>query len=305
MEANNPFFEQVRLLVGLLPHVARQRCFALKGGTALNLFVRDMPRLSVDIDLAYLPIEDRDTSLAAIDRALKTIGADIERAVPRAVVRGSVLSGTTTWFKLLVQQEGSSIKIEVTPVLRGSVYPPDLRELGPRAQDLFGYAQVQLLSFEDLYAGKLCAALDRQHPRDLFDVRLLLSTEGITPQLKDVFLVYLLSHHRWMAELLAPTHKNIEALYTGEFAGMVVEPIALESLYAAREELIATVHRLLTEQDRQFLLAVKRGDADWGNFSIPEAQRLPAVKWKLRHLSLMEPAKRQKALKALERALYE
>jgi hypothetical protein len=156
-----------------------------------------------------------------------------------------------------------------------------------------------------LYAGKLCAALDRQHPRDLFDVRLLLSTEGITPRLKDVFLVYLLSHDRWMAELLAPIHKNIEALCTGEFAGMVVEPIALESLYAARQELIATIRRLLTEQDRHFLLAIKRGNADWRNFSIPEAQRLPAVQWKLRNLSLMEPAKRQKALKALERALYE
>jgi predicted nucleotidyltransferase component of viral defense system len=304
MEANSPFFKQVRLLVALLPHVSHQRCFALKGGTALNLFVRDLPRLSVDIDLAYVPVEDRETSLAAIDRALKAIGAEIERAVPQAVVRGSVLSGTTAWFKLLVQQEGISVKIEVTPVLRGSVYPPDLRELVPRAQDLFGYAQAQLLSFEDVYAGKLCAALDRQHPRDLFDVRLLLSAEGVTPRLKDAFLVYLLSHNRSMAELLAPTRKDIKTVYEGEFAGMAIELVSLEALYAAREELITTVQRMLTEQDRQFLLAVKRGDADWHRFSIPEAQRLPAVQWKLHNLSLMEPAKRLKALKALERALY-
>lgn len=304
MNANSPFFKQVRLLVALLPHVARQRCFALKGGTALNLFVRDLPRLSVDIDLAYLPVEDRETSLAAIDRALKTIDTDVERAVPRVVVRGSVLSGTATWFKLLVEQEGVSVKIEVTPVLRGSVYPSDLRELVPRAQALFGYAQVQLLSFEDVYAGKMCAALDRQHPRDLFDVRLLLAAEGITPRMKDAFLVYLLSHNRSLAELLAPTRKDIEAVYKGEFSGMAVEPIELELLYAAREELIATVHRMLTEQDRQFLLAVKRGDADWSKFPIPDAQRLPAIQWKLHNLSRMEPAKRKKALKALERALY-
>ncbi len=51
--ANNPFTEQVRLLVALLPRVAKQECFALKGGTAINMFLRDMPRLSVDIDLAY------------------------------------------------------------------------------------------------------------------------------------------------------------------------------------------------------------------------------------------------------------
>ena len=122
--------------------------------------------------------------------------------------------------------------------------------------------------------------------------------------MKDAFLVYLLSHNRSLAELLAPTRKDIETVYKGEFSGMAVEPIELELLYAAREELIATIHRMLTEQDRQFLLAVKRGDADWSKFPIPDAQRLPAVQWKLHNLSRMEPAKRKKALKALERALY-
>lgn len=304
MAPNNPFSEQVRLLVALLPQVARQRCFALKGGTALNLFVRDLPRLSVDIDLAYLPVEDRATSLAAIDQALKAIGSEIERAVPGAAVRGVALSGEAAWFKLVVERAGIRVKIEVTPVLRGSVFPTELRELMPRAQAAFGYAQMQLLSFEDLYAGKLCAALDRQHPRDLFDVRLLLSNEGITPRLKDAFLVYLLCHHRSMAELLAPTRKDIAAVYAGEFAGMAVETVALESLYEAREELVVTLHRLLTEQDRQFLLAVKRGDADWQTFTLPDAERLPAVQWKLRNLSRMEPAKRRKALQVLERVLY-
>ena len=304
MDMNSRFTEQVRLLVTALPHVARQRCFALKGGTAINLFIRDLPRLSVDIDLAYLPVEDREASLAAIDHALKAIAADIKRAVSGANVHGSVLSGTVTWFKLVVERGGVRIKIEVTPVLRGSVYAPDLRELVPCAQDEFGYVQMQVLSFEDLYAGKLCAALDRQHPRDLFDVRLLLAEEGITPRLKDAFLVYLLSHNRTMAELLAPARKDIEGLYNGEFAGMAVEPISLESLYETRQEMIATVQRSLTEQDRQFLMAVKRGDADWSKFPLPEAKDLPAVRWKMHNLSLMDNDKRQKALHSLERVLY-
>ncbi|MEQ1845509.1 MAG: nucleotidyl transferase AbiEii/AbiGii toxin family protein [Nitrospira sp.] len=304
MDANSPFFKQVRLLMTVLPHVAQQRCFALKGGTAINLFIRDLPRLSVDIDLAYVPVEDRETSLVSIGHALNAIAVDIKRAVPTVNVHGSVLSGTTTWFKLIIERNGVRVKIEVTPVLRGSVYSSELRELMPRAQAEFGYAQVQILSFEDVYAGKLCAALDRQHPRDLFDVRLLLAAEGITPRMKDAFLVYLLSHNRSLAELLAPTRKDIETVYKGEFSGMAVEPIELELLYAAREELISTVHRMLTEQDRQFLLAVKRGDADWSKFPVPDAQRLPAVQWKLHNLSRMEPAKRKKALKALERALY-
>ncbi|CAI4030747.1 Ync [Nitrospira tepida] len=304
MVTDNRFTEQVRLLVTVLPHVARQGCFALKGGTALNLFVRDMPRLSVDIDLAYLPVQDRETSLTAIDQALKAIAADIARAVPGVNVQGSVLSGTMGWFKLVVERGGVRVKIEVTPVLRGSVYSSELRELVPRAQAEFGYAQVQVLSFEDLYAGKLCAALDRQHPRDLFDVRLLLAAEGITPRLKNAFLVYLISHNRPMAELIAPTRKDNRAIYEGEFAGMAIELVTLEVLDAAREQLITTIQRSLTEEDRQFLLAVKRGDADWSMFPIPGAKNLPAVQWKLQNLSRMEPAKRQKAFRSLERVLY-
>jgi hypothetical protein len=74
VEANNPFTEQVRLLVALLPSVAKQTCFALKGGTAINLFLRDMPRLSVDIDLTYLPVEDRPAwppSILPLRRSLR------------------------------------------------------------------------------------------------------------------------------------------------------------------------------------------------------------------------------------------
>jgi len=106
----------------LLPHVAKQDCFALKGGTAINLFLRDMPRLSVDIDLAYIPVEDRDTSLAGIDDALFKITNDIEQAVPRTSVRSSTLKGTDKRIKLVVSQGSNTVKVEVTPVLRGGVF---------------------------------------------------------------------------------------------------------------------------------------------------------------------------------------
>jgi predicted nucleotidyltransferase component of viral defense system len=304
VEPTSAFFEPARLLVAVLPQVARQDCFALKGGTAINLFVRDLPRLSVDIDLAYLPVQEREASLAGIDAALNAIAEDIERTVPGTKTSANNLPGTDKRIKLLVVRSGTTVKIEVTPVLRGSVYLPEMRELAPNAEAEFGYAQARLLSFEDLYAGKLCAALDRQHPRDLFDVRLLLHNEGITTRLKDAFIVYLVSHNRPMAELLAPRLKDVEAIYRREFAGMAIEPVSLESLIAAREEMIAAVHRSLTEKDRQFLLAIKRGDANWDEFAIPEAALLPAVRWKLHNLSRMDLEKRRKALETLERALY-
>ncbi|BAC92279.1 nucleotidyl transferase AbiEii/AbiGii toxin family protein [Gloeobacter violaceus] len=304
MEPNNPFSRQVRLLVSLLPQVAKQECFALKGGTALNLFVRDMPRLSVDIDLAYLPVQDRDTSLAAIDQALEKIRAAIEKAVPGCAGRAQRLKGTDKRIKLLVTQAEVTVKIEVTPVLRGSVYPSQAREVADRVRSEFGYAKIQLLSFEDLYAGKLCAALDRQHPRDLFDVRILLANEGISPRLKDAFLVYLLGHNRPMVELLAPVMQNIQPAYAAEFAGMALEPVKLEELEEARRQLVGQIRRMLTDEDKHFLLAVKRDDADWSRFALPEAERLPAVQWKLHNLKRMDKTKRRQAILKLERVLF-
>jgi predicted nucleotidyltransferase component of viral defense system len=298
-----PFTEQVRLLVMLLPHVAKQDCFALKGGTAINLFLRDMPRLSVDIDLAYIPVEDRDTSLAGIDGALFKITNYIERAVPRTSVRSSTLKGTDKRFKLVVSQGSTTVKVEVSPVLRGSVFPTEQRQLSPKAEAEFGFAKVPLLSFEDLYAGKICATLDRQHPRDLYDIHLLLNNEGISERLKNAFLVYLMSHNRPMAELLAPNLVDIEPLYLAEFDGMMFEPISLLDLEGTLSQLIQKVHGALTDPDRRFLVSFKNGEADWSAFPIPDVERLPAIQWKMLNLNRMDRTKRQKAIIKLEKVL--
>ncbi len=78
--------KQVALLLSVLPEVAKESCFALHGGTAINLFVRDMPRLSVDIDLTYIPIEDRVTTFANISIALEKIKTTIEATIPGVAV---------------------------------------------------------------------------------------------------------------------------------------------------------------------------------------------------------------------------
>lgn len=305
MTLERTFSEQVGLLVALLPHVARQQCFALKGGTAINLFVRDMPRLSVDIDLVYLPLQDREASLAGIDAALQAMATDVARAVPGSNVRALMLPGTRFRVKLLVQRGEATVKVEVTPVLRGSLLPPEMRETTPKVRDAFGYAQTMVLAFDELYAGKLCAALDRQHPRDLFDTQLLLRNEGITAALKDMFLVYLLAHNRSMVELLNPRLQDIAPVYAAEFAGMTVEPVGLEALLETRNQLITTLNAALTDADKRFLLAVKKGDADWRGFAYPKAAELPAIKWKLFNLERMAAAKRKAAARKLESFLFE
>ena len=291
-------------MVALLPLVAKQTCFALKGGTAINLFIRDMPRLSVDIDLAYLPVEDRQTSLTNIDKAFATIATDIEQHIAGSSVNTSLLKGTGKRYKLVVWQKEISVKIEVSPVLRGSVYPAEFGELCARAQATFGFARIQLLSFEDLYAGKLCAALDRQHPRDLYDVQLLFNNEGINEQMKNAFLVYLMSHNRPMAELLEPTPQDISPLFRAEFEGMTYEPVSLEQLEKTFQKMIRKIHASMTDADRNFLLALKRGTPDWQTFALPEAERLPAIQWKIYNLDRMNSGKRKKAAAKLEKVLF-
>ena len=116
-----------------------------------------------------------------------------------------------TVTKVLVRQRNTLVKIEVTPVLRGCVFEPEQRTVSRVVEAAFGFAEMQVVSFADLYAGKLVAALDRQHPRGLFDVRDLLASEGIGDELRTAFIVYLLSHNRPMAEILAPGRKSLTA----------------------------------------------------------------------------------------------
>ena len=160
-----------------------------------------------------------------------------------------------------------------------------------------------LLSFEDLYAGKICAALDRQHPRDLYDVYWLLQNEGIDERLKNAFLVYLMGHNRPIHELLAPQAQDIEPLYRAEFEGMIYEPVGLERLQETLKQLVREIHNAMTDEDRHFLLALKQGTQDWRNFSLPEVERLPAIQWKMLNLARMNPSKRRQAAAKLEKIL--
>ncbi len=297
------YSDQAHLLISVLPHVAKESCFALKGGTAINMFVRNMPRLSVDIDLSYLPVEDRDVSLKAIDIALKSIGSNIQRAVHGSVINKNLLTGTKYCNRLLISREGVTIKVEVTPVLRGSVHPPQEKEISAKAEKEFGYVRMLLLSFEDLYGGKLCAALDRQHPRDLFDIHYLLNNEGITESIKNTFLVYLISHNRPIAELLAPRPQDISTLYESEFKGLTYEDVSLEELYLTRDMIVETIHKGLNKNDRQFLFSLKEGIPNWELFAFPKAALLPAVKWKLQNINKMSSQKKKESLSKLEDVL--
>lgn len=194
-------------MLEMLSSVADEKCFALKGGTAINFFVRDMPRLSVDIDLTYLPIEEWETSLKNVSPALGRIAIAIRKKNPDIKVQPGLVHGTKHIAKLHVVGREAQIKIEPNPVIRGHAFATQELGLAASVEELFGIAaQISVVSKAELYGGKLCAALDRQHPRDLFDVKVLFESEGLTDEISRGFIVMLASHSRPMSELLSPIH---------------------------------------------------------------------------------------------------
>lgn len=293
MNIDGIYGRQVRLLVRLLPIIDTEKCFALKGGTAINLFYRDLPRLSVDIDLLYLPIENREEALEKIKAALARISDRIQTTIGRVTVTNTTEMQDNS-LCLLVNAEDVRIKIELSPVIRGCVFPPLRMEVKEEVEKLFGYAEMQVASLPDLYAGKLCAALDRQHPRDLFDVKFLLDNEGLTEELRKTFLVFLISHQRPINELLAPNLKDIRKVYKNEFEQMARIEVPVEELEAVRLNLIELINQSLTPQEKQFLLSFKNKQPDWsllGMDNIADIAQLPSVRWKMINLNKLSDVK--------------
>ena len=299
MKRDTVFFRQAELLLRVLPFVNEEEIFALKGGTAINFFLRDLPRLSVDIDLTYLPINDREAALTEIDKALHRISERVEKTIPGV----RVFSKREREFNLaglFIRRGDATIKVEPNSVLRGSVFPTETRALCQKAQDLFELSiEARTLSFEDLYGGKACAALDRQHPRDLFDIDILFKNEGLTEKIRKAFIVYVVSHSRPMVELLNPYWSDLRPVFEREFQGMVIEPVTAEELRIVGEQLVSRLHEEITEEEGRFIVSVKEGKPLWNLLGVPGIENLPAVQWKLQNIRRMAPTKHREALQKL------
>lgn len=286
------YLDTARLLTQVAPLVFIDDTFALKGGTAINLFVRDMPRLSVDLDLVF-PDHTRPR-----EQALKQINDAIRQAAERLAKRGfqthtpAAEAGET---KLLVRRGRTEVKIEVNFVMRGTVYPVRRASLTPVARDvLMADLDIPVVSLEDVYGGKLVAALDRQHPRDLFDVLQLFEHEGITPGIRRAFVVYLASSNRPVHEVLFPALRDIEHDYVHNFTGMTTEPVPLEALLAARERMVRELQQGLDDNERRFLLSLVAGAPDWPLLGIAHLEHLPGIRWKLHNLAQLQKTNTKK-----------
>jgi len=296
------YVAQTRLLLQCLPLVEQHACFALKGGTALNLFVQELPRVSVDIDLTYTPLKPRDEALAEISDELLALADNLKTRIPQITIHQQHVQGALA--RLTIAAPGATIKIEPNLVFRGSVYPPESRDLCAAAQERFEtFVRVRCLSEADLYGGKLTAALDRQHPRDLFDVKLLLDGGGITAKIRRAFVVYLAGHNRPMNELLNPNLKDITETFQAQFVGMTEEKASLESLVDIQHRLPRMLVSNLDDDERAFLLAMKHGKPEWDRLGFDHLDQLPALQWKLRNIQQMDSTKHQESLDRLQRIL--
>ena len=301
---NTVYFRQAGLLMRILPIIAKEPVFALKGGTAINFFVRNLPRLSIDIDLTYLPLDSRNTALSEITSALRRISSGISKTFPKAkIVEKSIES--SKYISGMVIRTDVTVKIEVNTVIRGSVYKPKVNELVEKAEEYFGLSlSVNTLSLADLYGGKICAAIDRQHPRDLFDVKLLFENEGITEETRKAFIVYLISHSRPIAEVLSPVlHSDLESVFKNEFKDMSEIEVSLDDIFNTRETLVKQIVRILNEDERKFLIGFKTGMPEWSLLGLDGIENLPAVQWKMKNLSGMDDGKREKAGRKLKKVL--
>ncbi len=291
--------KQVHLLLSVLPLVAKEKCFALHGGTAINLFHHNMPRLSVDIDLTYLPVEDRDTSIAHINKSLHRISQQIEAFLPDTFVLYLQKEA-----KLIVSDREVSIKVEVNTIKRGCFKPPVTKALCENAQRKFeAFCEMQLVDNAHLFGGKICAALDRQHPRDLFDINKMFKIQPFDDELKKGFIFYLVSSNRPIVEMLFPHLQDQQLVFEKQFIGMTYEPFSYADFESTRVLLIQRIHKSLSPEDKKFLLSIENGtpDREIYDFSI-----FPAVQWKLlnvKHFKTQNPVRHKRLFSELETKL--
>ena len=282
---NVDYVRTVQLLIDVAPAVFVNPAFAMRGGTALNLFLQDMPRLSVDIDVVFTPHAlSRHEALKAIGDELAAVQQRVERMGYRALMPST---GEGNEAKLFIQADDTEVKVEVNFVFRGTVLPVQRRALTVAAQQKFAAnIEVPILASSELYASKLVAALDRQHPRDLFDVKLMLDTgRHWDEEMLDCLVVYLAGHNRPMHEVLFPNVKPIETVFENEFVGMTLEPVELQALQSVRSRMLVELPRALLPRHRAFLLSMVRAEPDWTLLKHQHLQQLPALQWKLLNLS--------------------
>ena len=292
---NETYKKQVALLIRIMPLVYKISDFAVHGGTAINLFVKNMPRYSIDVDLTYLPLKNREESIQDINNQLNTLKKQIEKAIPgiRIIHKSAVL-------KLQCTYGGATVKIEVNGIKRGIIGEVEEKELCEKAQKDFKMSCVaRVVPFSLLYGGKIAAALGRQHPRDLFDYKYM-EIESFT-DVKNGLIFYLLGSDKPLIESLQPNPINQKQALENQFKGMSDVPFDYADFEAARTDLIEKINQNLTNIDGEFLLSFETGSPDWEKCCAGDLSNYPAIQWKLKNIQTLKEKNLSKFNEGIEK----
>lgn len=273
------YAQKVELLLRLMPIIMEEGVFAVHGGTAINLFIKDLPRYSVDIDLTYIPLADRNKSLDDINLHLKSISEKAKKAF-----RGIHIIPNYTTCKLLCEYRGKQVKIEVNQTKRGLIGGKAVQiPLSDKAQEEFGlYCEACIVPLTQLYGGKIAAALSRQHPRDLFDVKHM---DIPLSDCREGLIFCLLGSDRPIHESFAPRLIDQREAMANQFEGMTEIPFTYEDFERTRNKLISDINVLMTETDKRFLVGFEQGKPEWEGYEFEYFKDFPSVKWKLVNLA--------------------
>ena len=292
---NETFKKQVALLIRLMPLVYKINDFAVHGGTAINLFVKDMPRYSVDIDLTYLPIKNREESLQEINNHLNDLKQQLEKAIPGI----HVIHKPAVW-KLLCTKDSAMVKIEVNGTKRGIIGEVEERSLCKKAQKEFQMScKARVVPLSILYGGKIAAALSRQHPRDLFDYKYM-EIESFD-EVKNGLLFYLLGSDKPVIESLQPHSIDQKHALQNQFQGMTDVPFDYSDFETARTELVEKVNQNLTDIDKEFLVSFESGNPDWEKCCAGDLSAFPSIQWKLKNILTLKKTNSSKFKEGIEK----
>ena len=296
----NVYAQKVELLLRLIPIVMEEEVFAIHGGTAINLFLKDLPRYSVDIDLTYIPLADRQTSLDDINLHLKSIADKAKKAF-----KGMHIVPNFNTSKLLCEYLGKQVKIEVNQTKRGVVGGECLSiPLSEKAQNEFSlFCEAKIVPLTQLYGGKIAAALSRQHPRDLFDVKYM---DIPLDESREGLIFCLLGSDRPIYESFAPSLIDQREAMENQFTGMTDIPFTYEEFEETRAKLINDLRSLLTEEDKRFLVRFESGQPEWNGYEFENFKDYPSVQWKilnLKKLAKQNPQKLQAEAEKLRNVL--
>ncbi len=298
---NNTYKKQVALLIKIAPLLYPIKEFAIHGGTAINLFHRNLPRYSVDLDITYIPIKSRDESLEHINLLLAGLKVRIEKSIPNI----KVVHKPNVW-KLQCSIGGATVKLEVNGIKRGIIGEIEEKELCQKAQDEFNTnCIVRIVPFSLLYGGKIAAALSRQHPRDLFDYSRMDNT--LFSDIKDGFLFYLLGADKPIIELLNPNLIDQRQALENQFRGMTDEEFEYADYEKSRLELISKIANFITDNDKEFFVSFEKGEPNWELCSIGDISHYPSIAWKLQNINNLRvnnPTKHNEGVQRLTKYLY-